>query len=59
MAKSHSTQTTLTLYFTAAFGVVVVCLAIGSYLVVRHEVFREMDSALAVAAGAITMVRAT
>ena len=55
MTHPRSTRTRLTFYFTAVFGVMVVCLAVASYLVFRHEAFTDLDSSLNVAVSATAM----
>lgn len=52
MAHTRSVRARLTLYFTLVFGVMVVCLAIASYSVFRHQAFNELDDSLNVAASA-------
>ena len=55
MTRTRSIRTRLTLYFTAAFGITVVCLALGSYAVFRQQAYTDLDSALNVATGATAM----
>jgi heavy metal sensor kinase len=55
MASTRSTKTRLTLYFTALFGAIVVCLALASYLLVTRAEYSDLDSGLHVAVVATAM----
>jgi heavy metal sensor kinase len=55
MASTRSTKTRLTLYFTALFGAIVVCLALASYLLVTRADYSDLDSGLHVAVVATAM----
>lgn len=44
-----SIRARLTLYFTVLFGVIVVCLAVASYLLVSKDFYSKLDSALRIA----------
>jgi heavy metal sensor kinase len=55
MASTRSTKARLTLYFTALFGAIVVCLALASYLLVTRAEYTDLDSGLHVAVVATAM----
>lgn len=55
MRRNTSVRTRLTIYFTTVFGFIVVCLAVASYLVFRHQAYNELDSGLDVAASATAL----
>jgi heavy metal sensor kinase len=51
-----SIRARLTLYFTALFGVIVVGLAVASYLLVSKDFYSKIDSALRIAVNATAML---
>ena len=51
-----SIRARLTLYFTVLFGVIVVCLAVASYLLVSKDFYSKIDSALRIAVNATAML---
>lgn len=51
-----SIRARLTLYFTILFGVIVVCLAVASYLLVSKDFYSKLDSALRIAVNATAML---
>ncbi|MDQ2843894.1 MAG: ATP-binding protein [Acidobacteriota bacterium] len=50
-----STRTRLTLYFTVLFGVIVIAVTIGTFVLVRNDVYSKLDSGLRVAVHATAM----
>ena len=50
-----SIQTRLTLSFTALFGLIVLFLAIGSYVLVRNNLFSDLNTELQVAVDGTAM----
>lgn len=55
MAHTQSVRTRLTFYFTFVFGVMLVCLAVGSYSMFRHQAYKDLDESLNVAADATAL----
>ncbi len=51
-----SIRARLTLYFTVLFGVIVVCLAVASYLLASKDFYSKLDSALRIAVNATAML---
>src|SRR5581483_10609041 len=51
-----SIRARLTLYFTVLFGVIVVGLAVASYLLVSKDFYSKIDSALRIAVNATAML---
>jgi heavy metal sensor kinase len=55
VAHTQSVRTRLTFYFTFVFGVMLVCLAAGSYSLFRHQAYSDLDESLNVAASATAL----
>ena len=51
-----SIRARLTLYFTVLFGIIVVCLAVASYLLASKDFYSKLDSSLRIAINATAML---
>lgn len=55
MIRLMSLRAQLTLWFTLLFGAIVLALAFASYVLVRHQTYSRVDTALQVAIGATSL----